>query len=342
MPASWLGGLEAEARQVLPDVIYEYYRQGSGESVSADEAVEAWARYRLLPRVLADVREVSLVSSFLGLRAEAPLGVAPTTLQRAANAGGEVAMAAGCVASGVPMVVSSNASADFSEIAATGVDWWLQAYLPEDRELAVPMLSAAVAAGAAALVLTVDTPVVGTKYDGGGRSALGQVPPEWLRTNLGSAADAPKARDLGPADIDWLGQATGLPVVVKGVLHPEDARRVLDAGAAAVWVSNHGGRQLDRSVATADALAGVAAAVGGQVEVYVDGGVRSGLAAVTALALGADGIFLGRLPLYALAVGGTAGVERLFSELFGELTEALQLVGSPDPRSVEGVGTAEL
>ncbi len=327
MPGDWLATLEDQASRVLPAVVHEYFRQGSGDSVSAAEAATAWARYRIVPRVLNDVREVSLASSFLRVGTAGPWGVAPTTLQRAAHPDGELAMAQGCAAAGVPMVLSSNASALFKDVAATGVHWWLQAYLSQDRVLAESMLRDAVAAGAGAVVLTVDTPVVAAKRDGGGPSALTQVPPEWLRANLGDAAGAPKARDLGPADIRWLGSITGLPVVVKGVLHPEDARRAVDAGAAAVWVSNHGGRQLDRAASTASCLAAVVGAVDGAVEVYADGGVRDGFSALTALAMGADGVFLGRMPLYALAVDGSTGVSRLFSELSEDLRGALRLSG---------------
>lgn len=327
MPATWLSALEAEARRVLPAHIFEYYRQGSRSSVSAAEAIGAWERHRLVPRVLRDVREIDLTSRFLGTPAAVPVGIAPTTLQRAADPDGEVAMARACAASGVPMVVSSNAAAPFAAIAGTGTHWWVQAYLTEDRHRCEPMLAAAVEAGAAAVVLTVDTPVVATKYDGGAASALDQVPPEWLRTNLGPAADAPKARDLGPEDIGWLAELTGLPVVVKGVLHPEDARVAVAAGAAAVWVSNHGGRQLDRAAATADCLGPVARAVGTDAEVYVDGGVRDGLAVLTALALGADGVFVGRTPLFALAVDGTRGVQRFVADLGDELVEACRLAG---------------
>jgi isopentenyl diphosphate isomerase/L-lactate dehydrogenase-like FMN-dependent dehydrogenase len=132
------------------------------------------------------------------------------------------------------------------------VAWWVQAYLPQERSLAIPMLEAAASAGARAVVLTVDTPVVATKYDGG--AVWHSTPADWLRVNLGPATDAPKARDLGPADVAWLHKVTGLPVVLKGVLRPEAAASAVVAGAAAVWVSNHGGRQLDRAVATADAL----------------------------------------------------------------------------------------
>lgn len=336
MDAVRLDGLEEEARRVLPPATFAYYRQGARDGVSAGEAVEAWTRLRFVPRVLTEVREVSTTTSVLGTSVPAPFGVAPTSLQRAADPRGEVAMAAACAGSGLPMVVSSNATATFADIAATGVAWWLQAYLPQDRELARPMLDAAVAAGARAIVLTVDTPVVGTKYDAS-ESVWDATPAERLRVNLGPAADAPKARDLGAADIGWLADVTGLPVVPKGVLHPDDARRAIDAGAAAIWVSNHGGRQLDRAAATADRLSAVVDAVAGDVEVYVDGGIRSGLSILAGLALGARACFLGRLPLYALATGGEEGVRRMFGTLLTELEEALLLAGCREPASARGL-----
>ena len=159
---------------------------------------------------------------------------------------------------------------------------------------------------------------------------LTTVPRRWVGANLGDAADAPKAQDLGPADIAWLREVTGLPVVVKGLLHPDDAHTAVGAGAAAVWVSNHGGRQLDRSIATADTLREVVGAVDGAVPVFVDGGVRDGISALVALAMGADAVFVGRLPLYALAVGGSEAVVRTFEELSAELREALRLAGCAD------------
>lgn len=331
----WLASLEEHARTALPPEVYEYYRQGSRDGEAATEALGSWARFAIAPRIFADVRTVDLATDFLGFSATAPLGVAPTTLQRAADPGGEVATATACRQAGVPMVVSSNATATFAEIGATGASWWLQAYLPAERDLAVPMLDAAVAAGARAVVLTVDTPVVATKYDGG--AVWKATPADWVRVNLGTAADAPKARDLGPADISWLHERTGLPVVVKGVLRPEAASAAVVAGAAAVWVSNHGGRQLATAPRTADVLADVVARVDRAVPVYVDGGVRSGLDALAALALGADGIFLGRLPLYALATGGTDGVARLFDDLAAELAEALMLSGCARPTAARGL-----
>lgn len=330
MDAMRLDALEGEARRVLPPAAFAYYSQGARDGISAAEAADSWSTLRLVPRVLREVAEVTTATTLLGSGSRLPVGVAPTSMQRAADPRGEVATAAACASAGIPLVLSSNATATFAEIAATGVTWWLQAYLPQDRGLARPMLEAAVAAGAAAAVLTVDTPVVGTKYDHGEGVIWDQVPPEWVGTNLGPAAGAEKARDLGPADIAWLADVTELPVVPKGVLHPEDARRAVDAGASAVWVSNHGGRQLDRVAATASCLSRVVETVDGSVEVYVDGGIRSGLSVLTALALGARACFLGRLPLYALAAGGEDGVRGMLDALSGELEESLRLAGCAD------------
>jgi 4-hydroxymandelate oxidase len=237
------------------------------------------------------------------------------------------------------MAVSSNAGTPFADIGATGVRWWLQIYLPQDRLLAAPLLDRAVEAGATAVVLTVDTPVVGTKYVAD-RPVWDVIDPETLRVNFDPGyAESPgagKARDLGPADLAWLVERTGLPVVVKGVLHPDDARQCVEAGAAAVWVSNHGGRQLDRAMTTAAALPAVVAAVRGDAQVYVDGGLRSGLDVLAALSLGADAAFLGRVPLYALA-DGAEGVSRMHAELAVQLADGLRLAGCRTPAEASGL-----
>ncbi|MGH8965827.1 MAG: alpha-hydroxy acid oxidase, partial [Actinomycetes bacterium] len=260
-----------------------------------------------------------------------PFGIAPTTLHRAAHPDGEIAMARAAAETGALLVVSSNCGTTFEEIAATGVVWWLQAYVTADRPAIRPLLERAAAAGAKAVVLTADTPVVGTKYDGGQPTVWEVIDPTWLRTNFdrsyGESPGDEKATDLGPHDIAWIRDVSGLPVVVKGVLRSDDARRCVDAGAGAIWVSNHGGRQLDRAAATADCLTAVVADVAGEAEVYVDGGVRNALHGLTALALGARGVFLGRLPLFALAVDGQAGVVRLLDELRDDLVESLRLAG---------------
>ncbi|KQZ74819.1 alpha-hydroxy acid oxidase [Nocardioides sp. Root151] len=335
--ARWLDGLEETARQALPAPVFRYFQQGAGEGLTASEAREAWRSIRFVPRVLRDVREVDLTTSVLGADLAVPYAVAPTTLQRAAHPDGELAMARAAAEAGSLMVVSSNAGTPFDDIGATGVRWWLQAYVPEDRALAEPLLTRAVSAGASAVVLTLDTPVVGTKYDDG-PTVWYELDPSLLRVNFSDgqdeAAAAAKARNLGTDDIAHVRELTGLPVVVKGVLHPDDAVACVEAGAAAVWVSNHGGRQLDRAVSTAQALPAVARAVrsagDGSAQVYVDGGVHSGLDIMGALSLGADCAFLGRLPLWAL-VGGTEQLHRMHEALTEQLVEALRLAGARTP-----------
>jgi 4-hydroxymandelate oxidase len=337
--ASWLAGLEESARARLPAELFEYVVQGAREGISAAEATEAWHAVRFRPRVLRDTTSLDLMVQLLEFPSAVPWGIAPTTLQRSVHPEGELAMARATAAVGGVMVVSSNAGTRFEEIGRTGVRWWLQAYLPEHRHLAEPLLARAVESGTAAVVLTADTPVVGTKYVAE-RSVWDSVAPGDLRVNFDPDDDthgaARKALDLGPDDIAWLSRLTGLPVVVKGVLDPEDARRCVDAGAAAVWVSNHGGRQLDRTMTTAAALPAVVAAVGERAQVYVDGGLRSGLDILAAVALGADATFLGRLPIYAL-VDGEEGVSRMHAELATQVAEGLRLAGCRTPAEACGL-----
>ncbi len=322
--------LEEQARDVLAEAVHRYFRQGARDGVSAAEAIERWDRIRFVPRVLRDVTRVDPATTILGGEVRSPVAVAPTTLQRAAHPDGEVATARAAAETGSLMVLSSNAGRTFEDVAATGVRWWLQMYVTADRPTCLPLLERAAAAGAEAVVLTADTPVVGTKYDQGG-SVWESADGSWLRANFaagyGGRPGDEKAMDLGPHDVEWLATTTGLPVVVKGVLHPADARRCVDAGAAAVWVSNHGGRQLDGAVSTADALSGVVAEAGADAEVYVDGGIRVGRHVLAALALGARAVFLGRPVLYALAVEGGPGVGALLDGLRDELVEAMRLAG---------------
>lgn len=336
----WQDELVEEARAVLPAPVWEYVRTGAREEVTLGEAAHAWAGYRLWPRVLQDVSAPDVAVRLLGTEFSLPFGIAPTSLQRCADPEGEIAMAQAAATTGVPLVVSSNAGFPFAQIGTVAGSWWLQAYLTHDRTVCLPMLESAVAAGAEAVVLTVDTPFPGTKYAVSDDDWAG-IDLSWHRCNyppgMGAGQRGEWARDLGPTDIAWLREHTGLPVVVKGVLRPEDARVCIAAGAAAVWVSNHGGRQLDRAVATADALGPVAAAVGQDAEVYVDGGVRSGLDVVTALARGADAVFAGRLPYLALAAGGRAALEASLGRMRVEIEEAMALSGCPDIAACRGL-----
>ncbi len=328
----WQDELAERARAVLPAPMWAYLESGAREGVTRDEAHEAWRSVRLWPRVLHGEGAPDTRTSVLGTPVRTPVGVAPTSLQRVAHPDGELAMAAGAAAAGAVHVVSSNAGHLLVDIgaAARAVDpaavWWLQAYLPPDREQAAPVLRAAAAAGARAVALTVDTPFPGTKYEPAEQDWEG-IDLSWHRVNFTDPAAYRPHRSLRPADLAWIRETSGLPVVVKGVLRPDDARRCVEAGAAAVWVSNHGGRQLDRAVSTATALPQVVAAVGPDVEVYVDGGVRSGLDVLTATALGARAVLVGRPALHALASDGAAGVTGLLDTLTEELLEALELAG---------------
>lgn len=313
----------------LPAHVHRHFTQGAREGVSAREAQQAWARIRFAPHVLRDVTAPDTSTTILGQHFAAPLAIAPTSMKQYADPGGDVAMARAAAATDTLCVVPSNTGSLFSEVGATGATWWLQLYLTQDRDLVRPVLERAVAAGAAAVVLTLDAPVVGTKYDEDGRLFAERTE----RVNHGdrsrdrTLAGAAHAQDISPADIGWLASTSGLPVVAKGVLRPDDARRCAQAGAAGIWVSSHGGRQLDRAVPTADALPAVVASLGADAEVYVDGGIHNGLDTLAALALGARGVFLGRLPLLALAAGGTTAVQRTMSTLHAELTEAMKLAG---------------
>lgn len=343
MTDRWLDQVEALAREKLPPAVFRYVAEGARDEISLGEASTAWNAVRLAPRVLRDVRAVQTRATLLDTDFAVPIGIAPMTLQRAADSAGEVTMAAAARRAGVPMVLSSNAGSTFADIAATGVDWWLQVYVAANRADTVPLLQAAAAAGAGAVVLTADTPVIGTRYRGPDTPWIWEVAdPSWIGANTTQPAGLEpeargKAMDLGPDDIGWLADTTGLPVVVKGILRPHDAHRCVAAGARAVWISNHGGRQLDQVVATAHCVTGIRAAVGDSAEVYVDGGIRSGLHALIALALGADAAFVGRPMFHALAAGGGDGVDRALDELSRELVESMQLAGCTGPGDASGL-----
>lgn len=338
----WLDQVESLARASLPEPVFRYVVEGARQEITLREATAAWDEIRVAPRILRDVSVIDTSTTLLGATFALPLGIAPMTLQRAADPDGEVAMARAAAAGGVPLVVSSNAGSTFADIRSTGVTWWLQLYVPQNRQEAAQLLEAAVASGAAGVVLTADAPVLGTRYrSSGGPHVWDMADPSWVGANATSVgvqpADRSKAMDLGPADITWLGEATGLPVVVKGVLRPDEAALCVCAGASAVWVSNHGGRQLDQAVATARCVAGVREAVGGAAQVYVDGGVRNGLHVLLALALGADAAFVGRSMFHSLAAGGTDGVTRALGDLGVELVESMRLAGCATAAETRGI-----
>ncbi|MBE1611020.1 alpha-hydroxy acid oxidase [Actinopolymorpha pittospori] len=319
--------LEAAARSAMSGHVYDYIATGSGveETLAANEA--AWRDLLLRPRVLRDVTTVDTSTTVLGTPVSAPVLVAPTGYQRLVHPEGEVGMAAGSARAGSLLTLSTRATVTFEELVEVSGPWWLQLYILRDRGLTETIVQRAAAAGARALVLTVDTPYVARK------ARRTPFPPDVvspvLVPELQARDDKGVWQDPGVtvADLAWLAEISGLPLVVKGVLRGDEARACVDAGAAAIWVSNHGGRQLDGVVPTATALAEVRAAVPEEVEVYVDGGLRTGRDVLRALALGATATFVGRPAVWALATEGAAGVHDLLVSLRAELEEAMALAG---------------
>jgi 4-hydroxymandelate oxidase len=344
--------LQRRARELLPSEVYDYYATGSGSERTLRASAKAWQRIWLAPRVLRDVSETDTSVSLLGAALATPVGVAPTAFHRMAHPDGELATAAGAARAGALYVLSTRSTCRIEDVgavvAAAGGTWWFQVYVMRDRDLTAGLVRRAVNAGAAALVLTADTPVVGRKQRS--EQARLAVSDRDFLVNLGPLADdedAAQAADVTFADIGWLaGIAGGLPVVVKGVLRPDDALACAAHGAAAVIVSNHGGRQLDGAIPTAWALPAVVEATGaagaGGCPVYVDGGIRTGRDVLTALALGARAVFVGRPVLWALACGGADGVRELLTGLTAELAHAMALAGAASAADVPAAAPAVL
>ena len=346
--------LERRARALLPREIYDFYAGGSGREETLRANVKAWRRRWLLPHVLRDVSSVDTSLSLWGTALRTPVAVAPTAFQRLAHPEGEVATAAAAAQAGALFVLSTRSSCRIEDVGAAvaepGGTWWFQVYVMRDRGLTAALVRRAVAAGAAALVLTADAPVIGRKRRDRGEDVV--TPAEFFVNTgpLADAGDAEQAADVTFADIGWLSSlGGGIPVLVKGVLRPDDAQACVAAGAAGVIVSNHGGRQLDRALPTALALAPVAGALrdgaapagpagpAGRSAVFVDGGVRAGEDVLAALAAGAAAVFVGRPVLWALACGGAPGVRDLLTGLTGGLAHAMALAGAASLADVPGL-----
>ena len=338
--------LERRARRVLTPEVYDYYAGGSGSERTLRASVRAWRQHWLMPRVLRDVSAVDTSVRLPGLPetvARTPVGVAPTGFQGLASPEGELATARGAAAAGALMIVSSRCSRRLEDIGKAAADgggaWWFQVYVMRDRDLTARLAGRALAAGARALVLTADTPVVGRKRRDRGEGVVSEAEFTINTGPLDDQARAEQAADLTFGDIGWLARLGGVPVLVKGVLRADDARACVAAGAAGVIVSNHGGRQLDRAVPTALALPAVAAEVGSSA-VFADGGLRTGADVLAALGLGAGAVFLGRPVLWALACGGADGVRDLLTAMTSDLAHLMALAGAPDLGGLAGVTRA--
>jgi len=310
-----LADQERTARGRLPAEVHRYYAGGADAEQTLAEAETAWERVRLVPRVLRDVGSVDTTLELLGTPLSTPVLAAPTAAHGLAHAGAETATAQGVGRAGSLLVLSCRSTAPPRAVGETGTPFWHQAYVYTERDLTWRQADDAVAAGARAVVLTGDVPWLGRRAGA-------------TRRQLVPASVGEQDPTAGLEMIGQLTGRTGLPVLVKGVLHPDDADACLSAGAAGIVVSNHGGRQLDRAVASADALPAVVAAVGGRAPVLVDGGLRSGLDVLCALSLGASAVLLGRPVLWALAAGGADGVTACLAAVREDLVHQMGLCGA--------------
>lgn len=335
--------IEQLARERLPAMARDYYASGANDEITLRRNREAFDRMDLWYRVLVDVAGRDTTTTVLGEPLSLPVLVAPTAFHKLAHEEGETATARAASAAGTVMVNStlSNTAVEDVVAAASGPVWF-QLYVYRDREATRALVERAEAAGCSALVLTVDAPLLGRRErDVRNRfrlpddlrienlfaQGMGTMPAE----HEGSGLAAYFATLLDPSltwkDVEWLRSITSLPVVIKGLVRPDDAHRAVDHGASAIVVSNHGARQLDTSPATLDALPGVVEAVDDRVEVLIDGGVRRGTDVLKALALGARAVLVGRPILWGLAVGGEQGAARVLQLLHDELDLALALSG---------------
>jgi len=333
---------EREGLSKLDEGPRDYFAGGAGDEVTLRENGEAWGHWRLRPRVLKDVRKVSTAAEVLGKPVDVPILVAPVAYQRMAHPEGEAGMAAGAAEAGTVMCLSTLSTTRPAEVAAAAPSGrrWFQLYAFEDEGVTRALMEEAIDAGFEAVVVTVDAP------PGGNRERdrrNGFTLPKQLGTpSLTAAVGGDRSLSIEEtfvlmnhgltwADVEDLASECGAPVLVKGILTAEDAELALDHGAAGVVVSNHGGRQLDRSLATAEALPEIAETIAGRGALLVDGGIRRGVDVATALALGADAVMIGRPALWGLAAAGRQGVARVIELLRQELELTLGLCGCTSP-----------
>jgi isopentenyl diphosphate isomerase/L-lactate dehydrogenase-like FMN-dependent dehydrogenase len=320
-----------------------YFVGGAGDERTLAENVGAFRRWHVRPRMLVDVTSVTTATTVLGGEVSMPILVAPTAFQYLAHPDGDLAMARGAAAAGTVMCLSTLGGASAAQLAeaAPGARQWFQLYWSRDRSFTQSLVEAAADAGFEAIVLTVDLPAAGRR-ERDIRAAF-EIPPDLplpsLSDHLGRGDfHATLSEVVDPSvtwhDLEWLRSISSLPLLVKGILTEEDAQLACEHGVDGVVVSNHGGRQLDGAQASLDALPEVVEAVDGRCLVLMDGGVRRGTDVVTALALGAQAVLVGRPALWGLAVGGEEGVRRLLELLRSEVELALRLLGCPTPSAV--------
>ncbi|WP_068878110.1 MULTISPECIES: L-lactate dehydrogenase [unclassified Phenylobacterium] len=370
MKAASVSDYRELARRRLPHIFFEYIDGGSYAEETLRRNVADLEVIALRQLVMRDTTKLDMTVQTLGQTLKMPVGLSPVGMAGMYARRGETRAARAAAAAGVPFCLSTVSVCSIEEVAATGVPPWFQLYMLKDRGYMRELLQRAKAAGSPVLVFTVDLPTPGSRYrdirsgfSGAGplRAALTQAwdgitHPAWtwdvfvhgrphtLGSVQGAVTEGRRVTDFLAwiarnfdrsvtwKDMDWVRETWDGPIVVKGVLDPEDARDAVRAGAQGLVVSNHGGRQLDGVKSSISALPRIAQAVGGDLEVYMDGGVRSGLDVLKALALGAKACFVGRPWAWALGAGGQPAVEKMLDVLRAELAVAMILTGCTDVR----------
>jgi isopentenyl diphosphate isomerase/L-lactate dehydrogenase-like FMN-dependent dehydrogenase len=346
--------LEARAAEAMEPRAANYVFAGAGSHATMDANREALDRRRIVPRMLRDVAARDLSTTLLGTAMPAPLLLAPIGVQKIVHPEGELATARAAAALGVPMIASTASAFTWEEIAEAGGDAprWLQLYWPSDRRLVESFVGRAEAAGYSAIVVTVDTFIPGWKprdlqqawlpfLEGMGnanffgdpvfRADLEKTPEEDVGAATGHYLGVYVNPSLTWDDLAWLRERTELPILVKGIQHPEDAREAARRGLDGIVVSNHGGRQVDGAIGSLDALPAIAEAAGDDLTILFDSGIRSGSDVIKALALGADAVLLGRPYVWGLALEGQAGVETVLKMVLAELDLTMALCGYTRP-----------
>ena len=336
---------EQRARAELQPAHYDYFVGGAQNEVTVRENVAAFERIKLRPRVLRGPVTRGLGSALFDVPLSVPLVIAPTAFHRLAHADGERATARATLEAGTMMIISMASTIAIEKIVAVAPEdqarrFCFQLYIQPDREFTLELIRRAEASGCSALVVTVDSPVFGHR-ERDRRNQFFDLPDGLHCANLQVRNEnSYRSIEFDPAlswsDIDWVCSSTRLPVVLKGIVHPEDAVRAIDHGARAIMVSNHGGRQLDGVAATIELLPAVAAAVAKRVPIILDGGIRRGTDILKALALGATAVAIGRPVVWGLAVAGSSGVAEVLDFLKRDLLNALLLVGCESLDQLDG------
>ncbi|MBM76752.1 MAG: alpha-hydroxy-acid oxidizing enzyme [Proteobacteria bacterium] len=341
-----LDDIEQEALNNLDPQTLAYYASGADDEQTLSKNTEAWRELWLRPRAFVDVSTVDLSTTVLGQSIEHPIMVPPMAFQQLAHPQGEAALASAAGAHGTVYCLSTISNIPMEQVVkSTSGPVWFQLYVDRDRCRAHRLIDRAAESGCTALVVTVDTPLLGHRErdvrlgfrmpahlklpnlpNDGHELTLADVEPTSALARFATKSLDPS---LSWSDLESFAKRSSLPIVAKGILRGDDAQKAIDHGAQAVIVSNHGGRQLDTAIPTAWALPEVVDVVGDQAEIYVDGGLRRGTDIVKALALGARAVLVGRPFLWGLAIDGTAGAEHVLKILRSELERALALSGVP-------------